>query len=187
MHRALKWALLGVLALAFVGLVFWWTQLVSQDAALRSLIEQFGVLGIFLLALLSGFNVLVPVHVATFTPLLITAGFSLPVIITTYVLGTTAADLIGYFLGRLGKTSVETRYQSAHIKVANFIRYRRAWVMPGVFLYSAFAPLPNEVLLIPLGLIGFELRKFIIPLILGTILHHTIFALGSVHIFELIF
>lgn len=187
MRSSYRYLALGVLLLIFVGAIFWGTALIEEQEAAQEIISRFGIFGIFFLAFLSGFNILVPLHVAALTPLFLTAGFSMPVIITTYVAGTITADLIGYALGLLGKATAETRYPEIHAKVTHFVQYRRKWIIPGLFLYAAFAPTPNEAVLIPLGLVGFEFKKFIIPLILGSTLNHTIFAFGFVQVFELIF
>jgi membrane protein YqaA with SNARE-associated domain len=187
MRPLFRYIILGILLLIFIGAIFWGTSVIEEQEMAQGIISHFGVFGIFFLAFLSGFNILVPLHVAALTPLFLSAGFSMPVIITTYVAGTITADLVGYTLGLLGKTTAERRYPLIHAKVTHFVEHRKKWIVPGLFLYAAFAPTPNEAVLIPLGLVGFEFKKFIIPLILGSILNHTIFGLGFVHVFELLF
>jgi len=56
-----------------------------------------------------------------------------------------------------------------------------------IFGYFVLAPLPNEVILIPLAIIGYKYKKLIIPLIIGNVLHHTIMVFGYSTIFSWIF
>ena len=47
-----------------------------------------------------------------------------------------------------------------------------------VFVYASIVPLPNELLLIPLGALGVKLRSLILAFVAGNIIHVTILAYG---------
>lgn len=181
--------LLGIVALALlvVALAFLAADHIENNAAAQRMVEQFGVLGIFVLALVGGFNVVIPVHAASFTPVFLAAGISMPVVIIVLALGTTCADLCSYFIGKWSKRVTETKYPAFQEKIETFAARHRKLLIPGVFLYSALVPFPNEVVLIPLGLTGFGLWKVIVPLILGTVVNQTIFAFGFASVFEVLF
>jgi membrane protein DedA with SNARE-associated domain len=102
-------------------------------------------------------------------------------------IGTTCADLISYVLGHFGKTSVQTKYPEIHRKIDYFLHNKQKWVLPGIFIYSAFIPFPNELVMLPLGLMGYKLRKVIVPLLIGTAVNTTIFTLGFSSVFNLFF
>lgn len=187
MKHTLRTSIFALIALVFLAVIFWGTQELSNNDALLALVERFGVFGIFLVSLITNINLLIPIHAASFTPLFLASGFTFPVIVIMLVVGTTCADLLAYILGRLGKTSTAKRFPDIHKKCCEFVKHKRKWVLPGIFLYSAFVPFPNEVAMLPLGLMGFDLRKIILPLVLGTIVNQTIFALGFTTVFGLVF
>jgi membrane protein DedA with SNARE-associated domain len=187
MSKLMKFLGLGVLAIVIVGLVFWGASYVAEQDSLKMIIEKFGVLGIFLVSFVANLNLIVPLHAATFSPVFIAAGFSIPVIIIAIGLGTTAADLISYVLGKWGKSSAREKFPNMHARVDNFLHTKKRYVLPGIFFYSAFVPFPNELVMLPLGLMGYKLRRVLIPLILGTVVNTTIFTLGFTSVFNLLF
>ena len=50
---------------------------------------------------------------------------------------------------------------------------RSKLIVPVIFLYAAFAPFPNEALLVPLGLAGIRFSTIIVPLILGNLINQS--------------
>lgn len=179
--------ILGAITLSLVLLAFYAASYIENSEAAQRLIETYGVLGIFALAFISGLNLVVPIHAATFTPIFTAAGFGLPLVILILVLGTTLADLLSYGLGRWGRRATNDGMTKVREKVDVFARDHRKLIIPGVFLYAAFVPFPNEAILIPLGLMGFRLWAIFVPLILGTVINQTLFALGFSSAFELLF
>lgn len=158
-----------------------------QNEGLQEFIAQFGYAGILILAYISGLNLLVPIPAPTFVPLFTASGFPIELVIATMVIGTTLADLTGFFLGIWGKTIVERKHLVWYERFTLFANKHEKLVQPGVFLFAAFFPLPNELFLIPLGLAGFRLRRLLLPLILGTIIHISLLAIGFDTLARLVF
>lgn len=187
MRKFAYYIAIALFALCLIAFAFYAATIVSANGAAREFVGQFGVLGILIVAFISGLNIVVPIHAATFTPIFIEAGFQISTIILVFVVGTTLADLVGYAIGAWGKQAAEVKHPRIHKKLTAFNERHGKLMFPAIFLYSAFVPFPNEVILIPLGLIGFRLRTLIIPLVLGTFLNHTLYTFGFINVFEALF
>lgn len=160
---------------------------IQDSGAAQELVERFGYLGMLALSIFAGLNLFVPIPAATFTPIYTAAGFPLYGIIITLVIGTTIADSIGYLIGFAGKHAAKLQYPVLQQQIQKIVTEHHIYMIPFVFLWSSFAPLPNETIIIPLALIGIKFRALIIPLILGTIIHQTYLAYGISSIFEYLF
>ena len=171
---------------AVLGSLFFASYVRDNDTA-RQLVEHFGYLGILVTSIFAGINILVPIPAGTFTPIYVAAGFSLPLIIFTITVGTTIGDSIGYLIGVGGKHIAQKTHPTLQKKMRAFAHQHHHLVLPLVFLYSAFSPLPNEVILIPLAVIGIRYRTLLIPLFLGTVLYETLFAYGITSVFHYFF
>ena len=182
-----RFTLLGLLITAvWVAALFLADYVATNDMA-QNLTQQFGYVGILVVAIVSGLNVLVPVPAAAFVPVFTAAGFTIWLIIAVLVIGTTIADLIGYWLGRWSKEFVEDHYPKTFRRMKVLDERNHNLVLPIVFVYAALLPFPNEAIIIPLALIGFKFRTFLIPLVLGNIVNQTALAFGASNIFSLLF
>lgn len=159
----------------------------ESGGRLQQVIESSGLFGIVLAALISGLNPFVPIPPATFAPLFIEIGFSTYTIIACFVIGTTLADSIGYVLGWFGRDYTDTAYPALTRRIESFLEAHASFILPIAFVYFAVAPLPNELILIPLALAGYSYKKLLVPIILGNILHHTILVYGYKNVFEMFF
>lgn len=162
---------------AFIGLIFvadW----LSQSEQVRGLVAEFGYVGVMIVAVIAGLNSVVPVPAATFTPIFLAAGLTAPLVILALTVGTLIADFTGFFLGQLSRNVIETH----HPKVYRFfveLKEKRERLIPVVVaLFAAFAPMPNELILIPLGLAGVKFQRLIIPLLIGNLIHQSYLVYG---------
>lgn len=185
--KVARFTLLGVLITAIWIAALFLAEYVAQNGLAQNLVNQFGYAGIVVVAIISGLNILVPVPAAAFVPIFTAAGLYLPFIIIALVIGTTIADAVGYYFGRWSREFVEDHYPRTFLHIKSLHARRQSWVLPTVFLYAALMPFPNEAIIIPLALLGFHFRSFIIPLVLGTIVNQTALALGAANIFTLTF
>lgn len=175
---------LGVLALAMLSGIFLLATIISDDKAAQELVQRLGYVGVLIVSFIAGLNAIVPVPAGSFVPIFLAAGLSMPLIIATLVVGTTLADLLAFYVGMKGREFAAAQ----HPRVINFTTWLRSgkepYIIPGVFLYAAFSPIPNELILIPLALAGVRFRTLVLPLFLGTIVYQTAFALGAQGIFN---
>lgn len=161
----------------FAGAIYF-AGIIQDNSNLQEIISSFGYVGILFVSFISGLNFFVPIPATAFIPIFSASGFALPVIIVIIVIGTTIADLISYYIG----TVLKPHADKSRSKVLEFARKycvgRKYFTELLVFLYATLVPLPNELLLLPLGTLGVKLRTLFIPFALGTTVHVTIIAYG---------
>lgn len=184
--RTLELLTLAVLMVAIVLSAFYLANHLGEYDTVRGLVEKYGLFGMIAVAFIGGLNVVVPVHAATFTPIFATY-YSMYTIITCLVLGTMLADLLAYQIGMWGKRSTRAHFPRFHDRLITFTENHHKLILPGVFLYSAFIPFPNETILIPLGLAGYRYWTFVVPLILGVTVNQMMYSFGFIHIFDTFF
>lgn len=175
-----------VVALALTGSFFLADYVRDNDAA-RTLIERFGYVGMFLVAIITGLNVFVPIPAATLAPVYVSAGFPLPAVVVILTIGTVIADAIGYLIGVGGRHITKHAHPALQEKMETLAHRHHYLVLPFVFLFAALSPFPNEMILIPLAIIGVRFRALFLPLLLGTLLYETLFAYGATSAFNYFF
>lgn len=185
-HRVWRVSIVLVCVFAVLAGAFFLTQYVEQHESAQHFIGSLGYIGAYLIALIGGLSVILPVPPAGFAPLFTAAGLTLPLLIATFVLGTTSADVIGYYFGNYTKQFAAEKYPHTFEKIRSLQKHNHVYLWLGIFAYVAFLPLPNEAVVIPLAVIGIPLRALIIPLVLGSTVHHTLIALGVGSLFELL-
>jgi len=169
--------------LVYVSLLL--TQFVTDDSSSQLLIREFGYIGIILISFVSGINFLVPVPASTFIPIFTAGGIALPVAIILLVIGTMSANILTYYIGRAGHKLTKIKYPTIQEKILSVYENKKHLLPYFVFLFAALIPFPNEVYLIPLGIIGIKLKVFILPLLSVTILFQSLTALGFQNVFDL--
>jgi len=174
---------LSILAVALYA-SFLLSQYITSDKGSQQLIQEFGHLSIIIISFIAGLNAAVPIPAATFVPVFTAGGISLPVIIALLVIGTMAANLLSYVIGRYGGNITRTHYPQIQKKLVQIYQEKRQWLFYFVFLFTALVPFPDEIFIIPLGLVGVKLKDFFIPLFLGTICYQAMLAFGIHNIFK---
>jgi membrane protein DedA with SNARE-associated domain len=151
---------------------------VEGSASAQSVILELGYGGVILMAIIAGTNVIVPIPAATLTPLFVSAGLVLPWIIISLTVGTLIADFIGYLFGQWSRVHIFKNYPRTVAYIKKIYVAHPGLIIPLVFLYAAFVPLPNEVLIIPLALLSVRWRLMMVPLFFGDLINQTIYAYG---------
>ncbi len=182
--KAIRLSFFVILILVVVALAFWLTQFVTNDTYSQKLIQEFGYLGVLIISFIAGLNLFIPVPAATFVPVFTAGGMNLFTIITLLVTGTMLANLLSYGIGRYGSGITKTHYPKIQEKLLTLYHNQKKYAPYLIFGFTALMPLPDEVFLIPLGIIGIQFRSIIVPLLLGTIFYQTFAALGVDNIFK---
>lgn len=180
---------LAVFLVVLAGGLFaslWLTQYVQNDDVSQKLIQEFGHIGILIISFIAGLNALVPVPAATFVPIFTAGGISLPMVIALLIVGTMAANLLTYAIGRYGGEITKSHYPNVQQKLLDAYQGKERWLPHFVFFFTALIPLPDEIFLIPLGVMGIKLKQIILPLFLGTVFYQTFAAFGIYNIFKFI-
>ena len=185
LHRkTIRLTILSVLAVIMLLGVIILARFVTQNDNAQLLVQDFGYIGVIVISFVAGLNAIVPIPAGSFVPVFTAAGLDLQFVILMLIIGTTIADLAAWYVGVLGRKITLHNYPKL-AKFTNWIQQKNIWaVMLFVFVYASVAPIPNEVILIPLALVGIKLRYLIVPLIMGTILYQTAFAFGAQSLFD---
>ncbi|MDZ7612117.1 MAG: hypothetical protein U5L10_05115 [Candidatus Moranbacteria bacterium] len=150
-----------------------WTLLVNNYGA-QGLVELLGPANSYLvLALIALSGGLSAVTAPGFIAALATfaAGGMNP-----FLMGLTAGaalflgDSLLYYFGFKGRKALFPYFEKYLKIISDFVEKKPLWLIRIlVYLYFSFAPLPNDIVAIPLGLAGFKYRKFALPALLGNI------------------
>lgn len=175
------------LIIAIIASAFFLAEYISTSEATRALVEQYGLFGMIVIAFIGGLNLAVPIPAASFSPVFAAAGFSLATIVASLVVGTMIADLVGFQIGRWGKRSTAAHFPKLHDSLVDLKRKHHHLILPGIFVFAAFMPVPNEIILIPLGLMGYHYWSLAIPLALGTVLNQSMYVFGFLSVFDRLF
>lgn len=176
----------GAGLVAVVTGAFSLARVASDNEVIRDAVSNYGYLGAFLISILSGFNLLVPIPVVSFMPLFIESGLSFWPVILVITFGITLADTLACFITLLSKHIATRASFGTEIfnKFHQFgIDYPRAPLVI-LFLYASFLPLPNELLLVPLTLARHPLKSMIPVVLVGNFVHQFIFSKGVLEIFN---
>jgi membrane protein YqaA with SNARE-associated domain len=162
-----------ILFLLLAGFLTGWTVLIHKFGA-DGLVNKIGIRNGYLIVFaagasggLSGFTA--PGFMAVLTTF--AAGGSNPFLLG--IIGGTAlflGDSLFFYLGVKGRSLLASLLEDKIKQFSEFIKNKSLWSMRFfIFLYFSFAPLPNDLITIPLGLAHFEYKKFIAPALLGNI------------------
>ena len=168
----------GLLLAAVVALIVFCNRYVMAHPEWAGQLQAMGYPGLFIVAAISGFNVLVPLPVAGFTPALTSAGYDPWMVILVFSLGMSVGDFAGYLLGLWGR-------HASGVKVPKFVHTLQQWseekpalFMVSIFLYASFVPMPNEVFVIPLAFARVAWHRLLIPIAFGHIVLNTLIHFG---------
>lgn len=175
----------GVAALIIAS--FFFANYVANSAGAQEIVSHLGYVGVLIVAYVTGVNVILPIPPATFVPIFTAAGLLIPFILVAFVVGTLLADLTGYLVGKAGKKFVAAHYPKTHHFLQKLREQHAKLIIPFVFLYTAFIPLPNEAFIVPLGMMGVRVRHIILPLVAGTTVYHILTIYGTQTIFAYFF
>ncbi len=178
----------AVVLILVLAAVFWLTARILDDPELVGFVARYGYAGIFVVAVFSGFSLLVPVPAASFTSLLVEAGLSLPLVLLIITVGMTIGDCIGFLIGKFGRRISEKevmrhRWVRRLERMAARNRYSPSIIL---FTYAAVIPLPNELVVTPLSFLGVRFWQFFLPVLFGNALFNALVAAGIMSIFDLL-
>lgn len=177
----------GVVSLIALALAVWGAlylgRLAHENVFIQEAVRQFGYFGIFVVAVLSGFNLAVPIPAISFLPLFLESGLNVVIAVAIITLGMTVADSIAYMIGRAGRGFVNLNHPILRRLDKLRTRYYLAPVIVLGF-FAALVPFPNEILVFPLGFLGYRLRILLLPLLLGNAVFNALSAVGVVSLFS---
>jgi len=129
---------------------------------MAELVTVYGYLGAFVVCTVGNFSIFIPIP---FALIVYAFGSTLNPLLLGLVsgLGSTTGEMVSYFLGWGGRKMIESRYGSRLDAAKKLIdRYGAL----SVFLI-ALLPVPDDLLLIPLGMMKYDVKKTFIAMLLG--------------------
>ncbi len=176
---SLKLVLIG----ALVAFTVWVNLRAGDIEGGRDAAAAAGYPGLLLASVVSGFNVVWPVPVAFFYPFFIESGFEPVPTLATIAVGMTGGDLLGYLIG--STTRDMSYYRLARFRArAEALHARHRFLPLGLlFLYAAFVPFPNELLVIPMAYMRYPMAAVMTGVLFGNVIFNTMMALGVSWIF----
>lgn len=164
--------------LVMVGLAVWANARAPEMEAVREAVAAAGYGGLLAASVLSGFNLVAPVPIVAFYPFLMESGFSPVPTLAVIALGMTAGDFLGYLVGDASRELARGRLRGFRARVERIHGRHPLLPLGLLFLYAAFAPVPNELLVIPLAFMGYNLAGVMTAVLLGNAIFNSWAALG---------
>jgi membrane protein DedA with SNARE-associated domain len=126
------------------------------------LVTTYGYAGAFLISLFGNFTIFFPVP---FTITIYAFGATLNPLLLGLVcgLGSTVGEFSAYLIGRGGRRIIEGKYEK-RLESAKQLVLRYGMII--IFLF-ALLPLPDDLILIPLGMLKYDIRKTLFAAFLG--------------------
>ena len=181
-RRGRTLALRVAAVVAVVALVVWVNEAAAENVRVLEVVRRFGYPGLLAVSAVSGFNVVVPIPIIAFFPFLMEAG--LHPVLSVLIIGTgmTIGDMVGYLLGRAGRKIVEKPHWMARLERVRERHRFAPYIL--LFFYAAFAPVPNELIVIPLALIGCRWYGVLGAALGGNLIFNSLAAAGFQGVFD---
>lgn len=184
-RRAVSLGIRLILVALVVAAVFWANLYAFQHDLVREATRDLGYPGVFLAAVISGFNLVVPIPVVAFFPFFMEVGLEPVPTVMVIALGMTTGDLVGYLLGRTARGVVRPR-EGGTIRKLESLRERHPRLpLALMFIYAAVAPAPNELLVMPLAFLRYPVVGIFAAVLAGNLIFNGLVALGAIRLFEL--
>lgn len=183
--QILQVAIFGISLVVVIAFAFWLNQYTQEHDIIQEWFEDFGLLGILLVSFISGFNVVVPIPIASFIPTLVAVGHTAWVVIGIITLGMTLGDGVGFLIGKKSGELAEGSRAKIYDRLKRIQeKYYRGplWIL---FVYASIAPAPNELLVIPMGFLGYKAKHMLPILFVGNGIFNSIVGLGFIELFSL--
>jgi membrane protein YqaA with SNARE-associated domain len=163
-NRILFFGLIVVFAILTV-----WFASIEPEGAFKEFVVRYGYLGFLGVAFLGGLNFAVPsLHLAFIVPLL-NVGLELWLLVILAAIGTTLADGVGYGLGRSGEKAFSALSRLRSWGKRFVARYPR--LAPIILVgWASFVPMPNEIFVIPAGVIRYGFWRTIFLIFAGNVI-----------------
>ena len=141
-------------------------QIGELEPWLRSIAEQYQFLGVFFISFVGALSIFFPIPYQVVIVTLGSLGWNPLLLAIAGGLGSATGELSGYALGYYGaRLMSEERRRKMEFFVKIFDKYG-----PVAIFIFALTPLPDDLLLIPLGILRYKFWKTFIPCVAGKFL-----------------
>ena len=173
MKRRLAIAAFIFLFLSWSFFVFWLTP--------EGIVDKIGIhngyLLAFVIALIGGTSILIPIPYYLVILTLGAAGLNPIGLGICAALGLMIGDSTSYFVGYGGHEVFKGRMKRFNSFLKKWSSSKHSWPLSiFLFIYGAIIPLPQDLVVVPLGFLRYGYWKTIIPVGLGSIIFNTLIA-----------
>lgn len=178
-------------SVAVISLFIFWIVLLYNIPPTK-IIEFIGTNNSYILSIIFGFmggtSILFPFpyYIAAFT---FGSGGLNPLLIGILTgTGVALGDSTSYLVGYSGREILSEKLNKYFKIIYAWCTQKPKWMMPlFLYIYSSVMPLPNDVIVMPLGLVRYPYFKMIVPMWLGSITFNTAIALAGFYGFSYVF
>jgi len=181
--KYIKLAIQLVLIICLVAIIFWANRYAAEHDVVREFVNRFGYVGLFGAAAISGFNLVIPIPVITFFPFFMEVGFHPALTVVVIAVGMSLGDLFGFLIGNAGREAIKPKPNGIIARLEKMKEKNKVLPVIVLFLYAAFAPAPNELIVIPMAFLGYSLRLVFTAILIGNIIFNSLVAFGVLAIF----
>lgn len=182
-NKTLRIALQLSVAVFIVTGAAWLGARIEENEAIRGAVNRYGYAGVFVVSVASGFNFIAPFPAVSFLPAFLAAGLDLWLVLGLMTLGMTIADSIAYLVGSVGRSVLYASMEARIVQRLEAAKERGGWrPFALLFLFAAIIPLPNELILVPMGFFGYRLRTLVPILFTGNAVFNALTGFGILNI-----
>lgn len=183
--KFLKIFLQGIAVIAVFAAAFYFADIARENGTAREIVADYGYLGAFVVAVVSGFNLAIPIPAIAFLPLFLESGLNYWTTIGVITLGTAFADMAAFYIGRVGRQVFSHYYEGKIVARLDTLRRKYRWApLALLFVFASVVPLPNEILVVPMGFLGYRLLYAVPIAVAGNFIFNTLYSIGVINLFE---
>jgi len=165
-------SLIGVLSFFVLGY--------SPEDISEAIGEEYAYMALFVSALLGGTSLLIPFPYYVLSVSFGASGMHPLFLGLCAGLGTMIGDSIMYFAARHGRVFASGKMKIRFERALRVLMKKHPRKVPiVVFLYTAFVPLSDDLIVIPAGLLKYPFAHIIIPAFLGKVTFNMLLALAG--------
>jgi membrane protein YqaA with SNARE-associated domain len=154
------------------------TTLTATAINIQRFALQQGYWGAFIITIISNAALIIPIPYGTVLFLLGSVGLNPWLLGALTGLAAVLGEIVGYWIGRGAGNLFSREYQEKFRRLNNLI-IRRPRLIPLLIFFFGVTPLPDDIILIPLGMIKYSFWKTIIPDACGKLIMTTGMALAG--------
>lgn len=176
-HRVLFLGMLVVVgAFSFVA----WR--VSPEEIITWMGEENAYIALFFMALLGGTSVFIPFPYYLFTISFGALGLSPFILGFVSALGTATGDATTYYFARKSRVIISSRMEKFFSRTLEMCTKKHPRLVPlFTFFYASFFPFPDDLIMVPAGLMKYPFKRLIISLFLGKLVFNTLLAFAGLY------
>jgi membrane protein YqaA with SNARE-associated domain len=179
----LFYKVLLVMLILFAAL--WLANSALESQKVLDYVSQYGYAGIFATSIVSGFNVVVPIPIVAFFEVFMESGLNFWFVILLITIGMTIGDGVGYLIGNASRdVAIFDKHSATVAKLQKFHDRNNLMPLGVMFLYASLAPLPNEIVVIPLAFLKYSARDVLAVVFAGNFIFNLLGALGVIGLFN---